>query len=157
MLNLIFQRNKAKNPKDVLIDSRGYFSRFKKEEWFSDKFVQEIIRKIDNAEIISGFVLKGYDGSIIPPEYLSIGSKTMICIYEFPDKIFNITQIGNNVVPFLVELCKQRDVTALTYREIPFRFFGDIGFLKDYQPVTYEDDIDYYDRFGEWLKEMFND
>lgn len=157
MLNLIFQRNKAKNPKDVLIDSRGFFSRFKREEWFSDAFVQEIIHTVDKAEVISGFVLKGYDGSVIPPEYLSTGSKTMICIYEFPGKIFNITQMGNNVVPFLVELCKKRDVTALTYREIPYRFFGKMGFTKDYEPVSYEDDIDYYDKFEEWLEEMFND
>ena len=157
MLNLIFQRNKAKDPKKVYIDSRGFFSRYKQEDWFTDKFVQEIIYKIDGATVLNGFVLKGYDGSVIPPEYLSTGSKTMICIYEFPDLIFNITQIGNNVVPFLVDLSKQRDVTALTYREIPFRFFGKIGFLKDYEPVIYDDDVEYYDLFEEWLEEMFND
>ena len=43
MLNVIFQTSKAKDPSKVIVDSRFFFSKNKKKEWFADPFVQSII------------------------------------------------------------------------------------------------------------------
>ena len=91
MLNLIFQKAKAKDVSKVRVDVRAFFAREKKAEWFADPFVQQVMQTVDHAEQIDGFVLKDGEGNVIPPEYLSTGTKTAICIYEFPDMIFNAT------------------------------------------------------------------
>ena len=52
MLNLIFQRNKAKDPSTVIADCRGFFDLNKKASWFQDPFVQKILELIDCEYII---------------------------------------------------------------------------------------------------------
>lgn len=155
MLNLIFQRNKAKNPSDVIVDCRGFFNLKKKASWFQDSFVQIILKLIDGATVVDGLVLKSRTGDIIPADYLSTGAKTMICIYEFPNLIFNITQMGNNVIPLLIELCKKENRTVLSYRLIPIYQMSEIKLQKDYQDYQVRDDS--YDDVDEWLEEIMND
>ena len=52
MLNIIFQKAKAKDQDKIIIDSRIFFSVNKKKEWFSDKFVQLIMEKVDRVKVI---------------------------------------------------------------------------------------------------------
>lgn len=155
MLNLIFQRNKAKDPSAVIADCRGFFDLKKKASWFQDPFIQKILELIDGATVIDGLVLKSRTGDVIPPDYLSTGAKVMICIYEFPDLVFNITQMGNNVIPLLIELCSKEDRTVLSYRLIPIYQLSEIPLQKDYQ--NYQVSEDSYDDVDEWLEEIMND
>lgn len=155
MLNLIFQRNKAKDPSTVIADCRGFFNLKKKANWFQDPFVQKILMSIDGATVIDGLVFKSKTGDVIPAEYLSTGTKVMICIYEFPNMIFNITQMGNNVIPLLIELCKKEDRTVLSYRLIPIYQLSKIPLQKDYQDYQVHEDS--YDDVDEWLEEIMND
>ena len=155
MLNLIFQTQKAKDPASVIVDCRNYFNRRKQDSWFEDSFVCEIIGTIDGAEVIQGCVLRNRYGKVIPADYLSTGSKTMICIYQFPDKIFNITQMENNVLPFLMRLCEKEDRTVICYRDIPIYQLSRIRLQKDY--VDYVVHEDSYDDIDEWLEEIYND
>lgn len=155
MLNLIFQHNKAKDPSAVIADCRGFFNLKKKASWFQDSFVREILETVDGATVIDGLVLKSKTGDIIPADYLSTGTKVMICIYEFPDLIFNITQMGNNVIPLLIKLCSKEDRTVLSYRLIPIYELSEIPLQKDYQDYQVHDDS--YDDVDEWLEEIMND
>lgn len=157
MLNLIFQRNKAKNPDKVWVDSRGFFDTKVNDDWFKDEFVRNIIESVDKAKVIEGCVLKDFEGKIIPPQFLSTGTKTAICVYLFPDLIFNATQMGDNALAFILKLAENRDITLLTYRDMPYNVLNVIGFTKDYLPVEYEDDVEYWELFDLWKEEMFND
>ena len=103
MLNLIFQKNKAKDPDKVWVDSRRFFDTKVNENWLQDEFVQDAIMKIDNAKVLEGCILRDFEGKIIPPQYLSTGTKTVICVYEFPDLIFNATQMGDNALAFVLK------------------------------------------------------
>lgn len=155
MLNLIFQRNKAKDPSTVIADCRGFFNLKKEASWFQDSFVQKILESVDGATVIDGFVLRSRTGEVIPVDYLSTGAKVMICIYEFQDLVFNITQMGNNVIPLLIELCSKEDRTVLVYRIIPIYQLSKISLQKDYQ--DYQVSEDSYDDVDEWLEEIMND
>lgn len=157
MLNLIFQINKAQNPDDVIIDSRMFFSTHKKKEWFQDPFVQLLLKKVDHTKVIQGFVLENEDGDVIPPEYLSTGVKTVICIYEFQDKIFNLTQIGDNALAFVSVLSKLRDITALCYRFLPYDQMSDIDLYKDYEKYQIGDIYDFECDMRGWLEEELLD
>lgn len=157
MLNLIFQRNKAKNPDNVWVDVRGFFDTRVEDSWFEDPFVLKVIKSVDGAISINGAVLKSFEGKIIPPQYLSTGSKAVICAYMYPDLIFNATQMGDNAFIFIARLSLERDITILTYRDISYAILSKIDFLKDYQPVIYSDDGEYWDLFDEWKEEIYND
>lgn len=157
MLNLIFQTGKAKDRSKVCVDSRDFFSFQKKKEWFEDPFVQRIIREVDHAEVVRGFVLENDEGEAIPPEYLSTGAKTAICVYEFADMIFNATQMGDNALKFVLELSRERDVTILVYRDLPYVGLRGIPLYKDYERVEFADAAEFYEHMDEWLEEIMND
>lgn len=157
MLNVIYQISKAERNKEVIEDCRFYFSRKKKEEWFQDPFVQAVIKIVDKAEVVSGMILKDRDGQIIPPEYLSTGTKTAICVYEFPDIIFNATQMGDNALAFITELSKSRDITLLCYRLLPYCLLEHLDFYKDYNKVDISDSDVFDDLMNECLEEIGND
>ena len=154
MLNLIFTKNKALDPKMVYRDCRYFFSENKKAEWFKDPFVQKIMLGVDNTVLVDGLVLKNKDGDIIPPEYLPTGTKVMICVYEFPNLIFNATQMGYNVLWFLQELCKEHDRTVVTYKYLPEIFLEGLDLQKDYKSFKLED---YDDLVDDWLEESKSD
>lgn len=117
--------------------------------------MQKILESVDGATVIEGFVLRSRTGEVIPVDYLSTGAKVMICIYEFQDLVFNITQMGNNVIPLLIELCSKEDRTVLVYRIIPIYQLSKISLQKDYQ--DYQVSEDSYDDVDEWLEEIMND
>jgi hypothetical protein len=113
------------------------------------------MRLIDGAKVIDGFVLEDRLGTVIPPEYLSTSCKTAILIYLFPDKIFNVTQCGDDAFSCVTRMCRRFDRTVLTYRYLPKYALSDAGDArKDGQPIdldTYDDDIDV------WLEEIYAD
>ena len=115
------------------------------------------MKTVDHVEPIDGFVLKDVDGNVIPPEYLSTGTKTAICVYKFPDMIFNATQMGDNALEFVLEFAMKRDITLLVYRLLPYRGLLGLDICKDYQPVSFRDDVDFYDHMSIWLEEIYND
>ena len=154
MLNLIYSKLKAPNSTTVLTDSRYFFSKQKKAEWFKDPFVQRLMEYVDGTTLVDGFVLKNGKGEIIPPEYLPTGTKTAILVYEFPNLIFNATQIGDNAFLFVSALCKKQDRTLLTYRYLPEFLLEGLELQKDGKPFKLED----YDNIvNDWLDEGYDD
>ena len=80
--------------------------------WFDDPFVQEMIREVDNTVFVGGSVFESPVLGMIPPERLSGGVKTLIMIYEMPEKIFDATSCGPNCAHMLMEIGKRKDVTV---------------------------------------------
>lgn len=152
MLNLIFQR--AKTDKNVIVDSRGFFSINKKIEWFQDPVVKNIMKYVDKIVVKDGFCLENELGMVIPPEYLSTGCKTAILVWEYPDTVFNMTQCGNNAFKCVSDICKYYDRTELTYRFLPFRYLESLQLQKDGIPITLDE---YEECVDDWIEEMYND
>ena len=152
MLNLIFQKRKTTMP--VYVDSRTFFSINKKETWFTNKVVQIIMDYVDGTKLVEGFVLKDRLGRIIPPEYLSTGSKTAILIWLYPEIVFNVTQCGDNAFKCVADFCQHCDRTVLTYRYLPERYLSRLDLQKD--GTSFELD-DYDDLVDGWLEEKYND
>lgn len=154
MLNLLYTRQKAPDITKAYQDCRYFFSKNKKAEWFKDPFVQTVMKGIDGTTLIDGFVLKNGDGDVIPPEYLPTGTKAVICTYEFPDLIFNGTQMGYNAFKFIQELCKKQDRTVLMYKYMPEQLLEGLVLQKDYKPFNL---ADYDDLVDDWLEESRQD
>lgn len=108
---------------------------------------------------MAGLVLQSSDGEIIPPEYLSTGAKTAICVYEFPDEVFNATQMGDNALYFALKIAIKHDITLLTYHDIPLCWLQELELQKDYENIDISgmDSADFYDMYDEWLEEGLKD
>lgn len=89
-------------------------------QWLSDQLVVEMIRDIDKSEYIGGELIESSVLGPIPPERLSGGVKTLICIYERPDICFNATSCGENCAKWLVEIGKQKDICVNLRYFMPF-------------------------------------
>ena len=99
----------------------------KKPEWFENDFVKRVIKDIDKAEVLFEEALKDRWGHGMPTEHLSSGSKTLICIYYHPELRFNGSMMGDNCIPFLMEIAKEKDIRIwlehfmdLRDQDIPF-------------------------------------
>ena len=115
MLSIIFGRENV--PKElvpkVVLDSRSYFSLFKKPEWFEDPFVKEFLKSVDNTTVLFEEALKDYRGRGISTEMISTGCKTVCCILHNSEKIFHGSLMGDNCLPFLLRIVEKSDRTVL--------------------------------------------
>ena len=65
-----------------------------------------MIEEIDHTKYVDGYIFDSPVLGPIPPERLSGGVKTLIMIYEMPEKVFNATSCGPNCAHMLLEIGK---------------------------------------------------
>lgn len=107
MLNILFG-----DTDNVIYNTSAYFKNDFMPQWLSDPFVKEMVADVDSSEIISNGAVSSPVLGIIPPTSLSGGVKTLILIYEEPEKIFNASNCGNNCAKWLLEIGRRKDVTV---------------------------------------------
>ena len=79
----------------------------------------------------------------IPPERLSGGLQTLICIYKRPDLVFNVTSCGENCAKWLAEIGRKENVTVNLRYYMPFDDRGDIEFEILYENIKVTNAKDY--------------
>lgn len=94
-----------------LVESIGpHFDRMKKQEWFQDNLVKEIIETVDNAHVELGFsVVSNKTGAGYSVNDLSGGAKFLILTQCMRDRVFLAT-MGDNC-------CDMLEKIALSYEE----------------------------------------
>ncbi|MCI9077592.1 MAG: DUF4869 domain-containing protein [Lachnospiraceae bacterium] len=123
MLNIIFGRE---NCQDFVLDTRIYFRRNKKPGWFEDSFVKKFLKEIDGSTVLFEEALKDYKGRGISTEMISTGCKTLCCIYYHGnDTVFYGSGMGDNCIPFLMEIAARNDITIVLehYMDFPGEYF----------------------------------
>ena len=96
------------------------------EEWFEDPLVAEIIADVDKSYYKGNQLIINDEMGPIPPERLSEGIQTLICIYKMPDLMYNATKCGENCAKWLVEIGRREDVTVNLRYYLSFDDCGDI-------------------------------
>lgn len=109
MLNIVFGRE---NCEEFNLDSRLTFRQNKKPEWFQDPFVKKFIKAVDGSEVLFDEALKDRWGHGISTEVISTGCKTLCCIY-YLDGWFYGSLMGDNCIPFLLEIARKKDVNIM--------------------------------------------
>lgn len=153
MLNIIFGRENCPD-ENYILDTRIYFSRNKKPSWFENDFVKRALKEIEGTEVLFEEALKDKFGHGISSEMICTGCKTLCSIYYDTDnKIFYGSAMGDNCVPFLMEIAKERDVTIFLehYMDIPVSYFEE-GLICMNGKVLGE--YDYDDAFDDWCESM---
>ena len=86
MLNIIFgDTDKAIYNTSVYFDNTYY------DGWLRDDFAQEMIKDIDKAAVLSNNAVESKVLGVIPITKISGGLKTLLLIYNNPQKIIFIT------------------------------------------------------------------
>ncbi len=150
MLNVIFGREHAGD--NFVLDARIFFKYNKKPEWFSDPFIKRVLRGIDKCEVLFEEALKDRTGHGISTMMISTGSKTLCCLYFNPDKVFYGSSMGDNCIPFYMELARSRDISLCFehYPDISEEYFNEGLLIKD-GVVLDEDSFD--EAFCDWMAE----
>jgi len=127
MVNFIIGRENV-DLTSVWLDSRYYFKRYKKPEWFTTDFAQRVIKTIDRAEVLFEEAIKDRFGHGISTLQLCTGTKTLLVIENCPGHIYYGTLMGDNCVPFLMEIAKKRegdiDLLLEHFMDIPYEYEG---------------------------------
>ena len=88
-----------------------YFKNTYEPEWFETELAKQIVREVDDSEVLSSECIQSPVLGQIPPERLSGGVKTLLLILNEPEKIFNASTCGDNCAKWILEIGKREDVT----------------------------------------------
>lgn len=125
MVNFIIGRENI-DLTTVDLDSRIYFKYSYKPEWFNNSFAKRVLKEIDKAELIADDVFRGRNGKAFPAVNLSTGTKTLLLIKFRPGHIYYGSALGNNCVPFLMEIAKEQEKTGMGDITLLLEHFMDI-------------------------------
>ena len=122
MLNIIYgETNKSIYNTSVYFDNTYY------DGWLDDEFAQKMIKDVDKAVVLSNHAVESKALGVIPVTKISGGLKTLLLIYNEPQKIFNASTCGDNCAKWLLRIA-QRAKTDITVNLRHIMDFGDKEF-----------------------------
>lgn len=96
---------------EAIYNTAVYFKNVYQDAWITDELSKEMIRDVDKSEVLGPRVIDSPVLGGISPRELSGGVKTLILIYQLPEKIFNASACGDNCAKWLLKIGELRDVT----------------------------------------------
>ncbi len=126
MLNFIIGRENI-DLEPVHMDSPLYF-RKAKPEWLNDGFARRAINVIDKVKVLNGFALENKYGYGMSSEQINTGTKTLLLIKNQPQFIYYASNMGDNCVPFLMELVNDREAAGMGNITLLLEHFMDITY-----------------------------
>lgn len=148
MLNIHFGRDNV-DMSQIIMNPLAYFRNHREVDWFNDPFVRGIIKEIDKAEVIRDEAILKENGRGITPEQLAGGTQTLICIYKNPDIVFYGEPMGDNCVPFLMEIAERYDICLLLEHFMDFREEDYGCFMVDGKIMSYSGYLEEFAIFSE--------
>ena len=105
----------------------GYFDSVFKSNWVTTDFARKIIKEIDKTEVIAENVLESPVLGIMPPQWLSGGTKGLLVLKygTRPDIVLRSSTFGDNCAPYILEIAREKDITLIGRHLIRFGEFTD--------------------------------
>ncbi len=119
MLHVYFGRDTLE--KGFVWNPDKYFNYNFEREWFNDEKVIQMVKDIDDSQVIAEGVIDSPYLGIIAPQELSGGVKTLIMMLKTDEK-FNATACGDNCAEWILKLAEDKDIT------VNFRHIMDFGY-----------------------------
>jgi len=99
----------VKKPDKLLRSIDYWFNHAKKNEWFNDSFVKEIIMGIDKTKAVRDQYLESPVFGAMSPDRLSTGCKAVICMYV-QDRPVYATCCGDNCAEWILQVASRKDL-----------------------------------------------
>ena len=137
MLKIFFGKHK-----DEIYNTDVYYENQYSNDWTTTDFAKSIIREIDCSEVIGPDQIRNDLFGVFNSTELSAGVKTLLLMYNQPKKVFNISNCGDNCVPYILDIAKEKennDVMEEIFRLISEQayFLTCVNFSK--KPVIQKD------------------
>ena len=117
MLNIFFG-----DMPEAIYGTSLYFDNTYLDHWLKDPFARKIIKSVDKASVLSCRAIDSKALGVIPVTQLSGGTKTLLLIYNQPEKIFNASTCGDNCAPWILKIASKlkQDVTINLHHIMDF-------------------------------------
>ena len=126
MLNIYYGRMD-----EAIYNTAKYFDNVYLDNWIMDPFAQKMLKAIDKATVLSGNAVDTKALGVIPVTKISGGCKTLLLIYNEPDKVFNASACGDNCARWIIKIADYYDKkgTDITINLRHIMDFGDAKFV----------------------------
>ncbi|MCR5726263.1 MAG: DUF4869 domain-containing protein [Lachnospiraceae bacterium] len=94
---------------EAIYNTSVYFNNTYYDDWLMDDFAKKMIKSIDKATVLSGQAVDSKVLGVIPATKISGGLKTLLLIYNQPQKIFNASTCGDNCAKWILKIAKKLD------------------------------------------------
>lgn len=94
---------------EAIYNTSVYFNNTYYDDWLMDDFAKKMIKSIDKATVLSGQAVDSKVLGVIPTTKISGGLKTLLLIYNQPQKIFNASTCGDNCAKWILKIAKKLD------------------------------------------------
>ena len=115
MLKIFF----GKHPDEIYNTDVYYRNQYDK-MWVMDSFAKKIIADIDDSTVIAPDVIQNDIFGSFNSTELSTGVKTILLIKNQPNRIFNISNCGDNCAKYILELAENRDIKVTLHHIMNF-------------------------------------
>ena len=106
----------------VLTNAPLYFDGVFEPEWFDDPLVKEMVKDVDDSEVVGPYLIISPVLGPIAPTHLSGGVKVLILLLKDPNFIYNISNCGDNCAKWILKIAEKKDLTV--YLQHVMRFEG---------------------------------
>ena len=101
-----------------------YFNHTFRHEWLNDPIVKQMIKDIDNSEVLSEYCIQSPVLGQIPPERLSGGVKTCILLWKLDDFLVDLITCGDNCQGWLSYIFSNKDIVRVSMSGYDLDFNG---------------------------------
>lgn len=123
-----------------------YFDNQYEDEWITDPLVVEMIKDIDQSEVVGPHLIISPVLGPISTKEISGGVKTLILLaFDESGKIFNASACGDNCAKWIVRLAEKKDITINLHHVMDFsKADGFRAYIvnTDKEVFSYEEYID---------------
>ena len=96
---------------DAIFDTATIFRNVCLDARLDDPLAKRMIKSVDRSEVLGERLIRSRALDLIPPTDLSGGVKTLLLIYNMPERVFNASTCGDNCAYWILEIARGRDVT----------------------------------------------
>ena len=103
MLNIYFG-----DMSDSIYNTNVYFNNTYKDRWITTPFARQIIKAVDNSEVIDERTILSPVFGNMNPKKLSGGVKTLLLIAYDTSKVFNASTCGDNCAEWILQMAEKK-------------------------------------------------
>ena len=99
-----------------------YFKNQYEDAWITDSFTKEMIKDIDQSEVLGPHIIDSPVLGGISPDRLSGGVQTLILMaYDDTGRIFNASAGGDNCAKWILKIAQKKNLTITLHNIMSFR------------------------------------
>ena len=145
------------NLPDEIYNTEMYYENQYDKNWVMDEFARKIIKDIDSSEVIAPDLIKNDVFGSFPSTELSAGVKTLLLIKNLPNKVFNISNCGDNCSKYLLHLAENRDIKVTLHHAMDFGKDFSVKVINDGKRKIITDAAEFLMLAHHYLKEVNNE